>query len=147
MLRSRIRKWRSRRSSGSVGRVAAASLAAVLVGPSGLAQQKSLDAFKGWTLQDYYALHAKHLREVLPPRSGLPPIVDLSKGSPPEHPKDHAWELRSSELMGSKKLTDRGITGPVGPTTTMTIIVDGDPEFALSAKSQDVIIANQRLPK
>lgn len=43
--------------------------------------------------------------------------------------------------MGSKKLTDLGITGPVGPTTTMTIIVDGDAALALPAKSCDAVIA------
>ena len=138
MLLSRDNRCSSRLISRSAIGVSAVWLSAVLFGPAGSAQE---DHFKNWTLQDYYTLHAKHLREVLPPHSGLPPIVDLSKETPPEHPKDHAWELRSSELMGSKKLTDRGITGLVGPTTTMTIIVDGDPAFALPAQSQDVIIA------
>lgn len=113
-------------------------MAAILFSLHSLAQE---DPFKDSTFQDYYALHTKHLRELLPAHSGLPPILDLSKGTTIGHPKDHAWELRSSELMGSKQLTDPGLTGPGGPTTTMTIIVDGDSNFALSAKSYDVIVA------
>jgi hypothetical protein len=118
--------------------VTALCLAAILSVSFSSAQEK---LFKDSTLQDYYELHAKHLKEMLPPHSGLPPILNLSKRTRIGHPKDHAWELRSSELMSSKQLIDPGLTGPGGPTTTMTIIVDGDPNFALSAKSYDVIVA------
>lgn len=138
---SRIREWRSRRSGGVVRIVAAVLLAAVLAGPSGLAQQKSLSASKGWTLQDYYALHAKHLLEALPPHSGLPPVLDLSKGKAVNHPEDRAWEFRASGMMGSTEVADPGVTGIAGPTTTSTVFVDGGAPAALQAKSCDIVIA------
>ncbi len=141
MLQSWIDKSSSPHSRRFARQIAALSLPALVIICSGLGQDYSSGEFKNWTLQDYYALHIKHLFEELPAHSGLPPILDLSKGNPPEHQKDRPWEWRSRELMGSTELADRGLTGPAGPTTTNTTIVDGGGSPALPAESCNVVVA------
>jgi hypothetical protein len=92
-------------------------------------------------LQDSYSLHDKQVREMLPPHSGLPPVLDLSKPPALEEMKDLAWERDFKGYFISGTFTDPGVTGLAEATSIATKFMDGaGPVYGLPARVFEAVV-------
>lgn len=78
---------------------------------------------------------------MLPPHSGLPPLLDLSKSTLNDAAKDRAWESMFKGIMGSRTIADPGAPRASEVTSVATTFIDtvGRPS-ALPAKECDAVL-------
>lgn len=88
---------------------------------------------------DAYGLHLEKVRSELPPHSGLPPTVDLSRPGASDHAAGHAWENRFTGSMGVREHTDPGIQEPAGKGSISMTTSEFGGAWALPARSCNVI--------
>ncbi len=118
----------------------ALSIPAVLLLVSlGLSQESS--PLSEQVLQDAYSAHLKRVRKMLPPHSGLPPLLDLSKSALNDAAKDRAWERMFNGTMGTRVITDPGAPRLSQVTSVATTFIDtvGRPA-ALPAQECDAVL-------
>jgi hypothetical protein len=78
---------------------------------------------------------------MLPPHSGLPPLLDLSKSDPNDTTKDRAWESMFKGIMGSRAITDPGAQRPSDATSVSTNFIDTVGQAsALPVRSCDAVM-------
>ncbi len=91
-------------------------------------------------MQDAYAKHLENVRQELPPHSGLPPTLDLSKSVLADSSRDSAWYIWKARLFSAGSLTDPGARAPSEATSIATTFLDGGLVYDLPARSADAVI-------
>ncbi|MBV8550730.1 MAG: hypothetical protein JOY54_05470 [Acidobacteriaceae bacterium] len=92
-------------------------------------------------LQDAYADHVKHLRDVLPEHSALPPTADLSKPQTDPREAGRLWEDRFTGSMGVREHIDPGLRVPSEATSiSLTTTEYATPGWALPVHECDAIL-------
>ena len=93
------------------------------------------------TSGDAYQQHLARVRPLLPARSALPPLLDLSQSDGKETAANHAWENRFTGSMGVREHLDPGIGEPAGPGSISTTTNEwATPIWALPAHSCDAVV-------
>src|SRR6476661_4784329 len=116
------------------------ALALLIVG-IGSSQQALNGAIWERLLQDAYTAHLGRVQSMLPPHSGLPPLLDLSQSNPSQTVKDLDWEDRFKGTMDTRVIADPGVPGPSQATSVSTTFIDtvGRPS-ALPARSCEAVV-------
>jgi hypothetical protein len=100
-------------------------------------------------LEDAYAKHDAKIRQLLPPYSGPPLLLDLSHGRDDGvcDPEQHAaWEKHFNGIMDDTYVVDRGFSDPADATaTTFTTTDTFGPIYSLPAKRSFAIVIAQPL--
>jgi hypothetical protein len=86
-------------------------------------------------------IHINKVRQLLPPHSALPPLLDLSHSSANLNGASQKWEDRFTGMMGVREITDPGILEPAGPGSISTTTTEyGTPLWALPARACDAVV-------
>jgi hypothetical protein len=86
-------------------------------------------------------IHTNKVRQLLPPHSALPPLLDLSQSGENLEGASRKWEDRFTGMMGVREITDPGILEPAGPGSISTTTTEyGTPLWALPARACDAVI-------
>ena len=95
------------------------------------------------TPEDAGQIHINKVRQLLPPHSALPPLLDLSQPGANLDGASRKWENRFTGSMGVREHADPGILGPAGPSSISTTTTEyGTPLWALPARGcEGVFIA------
>lgn len=105
-----------------------------------LGQKQSADSPKG-TLERAYAAHVERIRKELPPHSGLPCLLDLSRPDVGEGIASNRWERKINGTMLIDPITDPGVSSPPGPTSvSMTFDDYVGTIWPLPARNSDAVI-------
>ena len=122
-------------------RIAVLSILFFLVVGLGVSQESSSNSLSGQTLKDAYSAHLSRVRKMLPPHSGLPPLLDLSKSASNDSEKDCAWESTFKGIMGTRAIIDPGARPPSEATSVLTNFIDTVGQaFALPAQICDAVV-------
>ena len=90
---------------------------------------------------DAYAEHIRHLRDVLPKYSALPPMNDLSKSQGYPREASRAWENRFTGSMGEREYNDPGVSIPSQATSiALSTIEYASPGWALPVRECDAVV-------
>jgi hypothetical protein len=85
-------------------------------------------------------MHLARLRQALPPRSALPPLLDLSKANDGSPSAGEEWEDRFTGSMGVRPIEDPGVASPEQATSISTTITEnGGQIYLLPARSCDLV--------
>ena len=95
-------------------------------------------------MQDAYSRHFAKIRQMPPPHSALPPLLDLTKSKIDDSGKDRAWEKPYDLGARAGGIVDPGVPGPSGPTSTATTFIDtvGKPD-ALPARICEAVVIGE----
>ena len=92
-------------------------------------------------LKGVYQRIVRRVQESLPPHSGLPPTIDLTHPQQALPGAGRAWEDRFKGWMASNQHPDPGLTGPAGPGSISTTIIEWVGRFrALPAHTSDAVV-------
>jgi hypothetical protein len=98
-------------------------------------------ALTQYNREDAYQKHLEKVRQLLPPHSGLPPLLDLSESTANGGSASRDWENRFTGSMGVREHADPGTTDPSGKASiSMTTTEFGGPMLAIPARDCDVVI-------
>jgi hypothetical protein len=100
------------------------SILFLLIASLGRSQESSPKTLSEQVLQDAYSTHLNRVRKILPPHSGLPSLLDLSKSDPNDAAKDRAWESMFKGIMGTRVIADPGARRPSEATSLLTNFID-----------------------
>jgi hypothetical protein len=91
--------------------------------------------------EDAYQKHLEKVRQLLPPHSALPPLLDLSEPNANGGGASRDWEDRFTGSMGVREHADPGMADPSGKgSISMTTTEYGGPTLAIPARNCDVVI-------
>jgi hypothetical protein len=91
--------------------------------------------------EDAYQKHLEKVRQLLPPHSALPPLLDLSEPNANGGGASRDWEDRFTGSMGVREHADPGTTDPSSKASiSMTTTEFGGPMLAIPARDCDVVI-------
>jgi len=120
---------------------AALSILCLLIASPCLSQESSPRGLSEQVLQDAYLAHLDRVRKMLPPHSGLPSLLDLSKSESNDLEKDRAWESMFKGIMGTRVITDPGARRPSEATSVLTNFIDTVGQAsALPVRSCDAVM-------
>jgi hypothetical protein len=108
--------------------------------------QTRATAFLPVSEKEQLSEHVKGVRRVLPPHSGLPPLLDLSKPSIGEGTAGRAWEEKFKNSLGLRAVTDPGVPTPTEATsvslTTQEVV---GPVYALPAETCEAVVIGKAI--
>jgi hypothetical protein len=124
-----------------LNKIATLSTPLLLIASLAMSQESSPKTLSEQVLQDAYSSHLNRVRKMLPPHSGLPPLLDLSTSNSVESGKDRAWEKKFNGMMGSRTIVDPGAPRASEVTSVATTFIDavGRPS-ALPAQECDAVL-------
>jgi hypothetical protein len=140
-----IRRYKRLNKTGDlrfpVRLTAALSIPCLVVVSLGLGQESSPKSLSEQVLQDAYSAHLNRVRKMLPPHSGLPPLLDLSKSESNDVGRDRAWESMFKGIMGTRVITDPGARRQSEATSVLTNFIDTVGQAsALPVRSSDAVM-------
>ena len=93
-------------------------------------------------MQDAYSRHFAEIRQMLPPHSALPPLLDLTKSKIDDSSKDRAWEKPYDLAVRAGGIVDPGVPSPSQATSTATTFIDtvGQPDALPERNCEAVVI-------
>ena len=87
------------------------------------------------------SLHDKKVRQILPPDSALPPVLDLSNAKLSDGRASKAWEDKFTGATGVRKISDPGTDGLGGPSSISATTTEYVGQiYALPAKNSDAVV-------
>ncbi len=84
--------------------------------------------------------HLSRVQRLLPPHSGLPPLLNLSQAETPENRASRVWEDRFTGIMGVREITDPGIPVPSEATSVLLTTNEYVGLYALPAHNCDGVV-------
>jgi hypothetical protein len=95
-------------------------------------------------IQDAYSRHFAKIRQMLPPHSARPPLLDLTKSKIDDSGKDRAWEKPYDLAVRAGGIVDPGVPSPSQATSTATTFIDtaGRPD-ALPARICEAVVIGE----